>query len=231
MSNNRKQEPRRKGASKNSRQGNMGPRRKISPELETRLRTERVMLVRNCRIYVDTSSLMNSLCRCGLRKLSRIMTDFNRWMYVPACVADMLEHLAGNQKDTAREAGLVLRRLDKRIDSGTAEICVPESAGKAMDWTVQKIVADLPDGERALFITENRALAANVNSMGKVPGKPAYGRVAACRVDADGYLVPLPGMGDSCTDNLGLTSRRSTHSEPTLCPHSYKPSEWDGKLD
>lgn len=209
--------------------------RKTNPQPESRtnddrLRMEGIAIMRHSRIYVDTCALLNGNCHGKLQKLARELKDFGKTLLVPACVVGELEKLKQRGGRVAKLAARVLRRIVRKTREGLLAICNPETAGQYADKAIMRILANMPAGEKAVLITEDRPLAAALSAANRAANGAVLGRFAACRLNDAGYPVPLQGPGASCAGELQLL-RPAFPANLTFCPYAYKRSDWDGVLE
>lgn len=209
--------------------------RKSNPHAEfqtndDQLRMEGIAIMRHSKVYVDTCALLNGNGHGKLRKLARELKDFGKILLVPACVVSELEKLKQRDGRVAKHAARLLRRIAKKTQAGLLKICNPETAGQYADKAIMRIFANLPAGEKALLITEDRPLAAALSAANRTANGAVLGRFAACRLNDAGYPVPLPGSGASCAVELQLL-HPAFPSNLSFCPYAYKRSDWDGVLE
>lgn len=197
---------------------------------DEQLRMESIAIMRHCQFYVDTCVLLNGNGHAKLRKLARTLNDWGKTLYVPACVVSELKKQKQRGGRLAKHAARLLRRIAKKTQAGLLKICNPETAGQYADKAIMRIFANLPAGEKALLITEDRPLAAALSAANRAANGAVLGRFAACKLNGAGYPVPLQGLGGSCAQELQLL-RPSFPANITFCQYAYKRSDWEGVLE
>lgn len=210
-----------------SRNRNFYGRDRKQEQEENRL-LESKALARRCSIYVDTRSLMFGNNMAGVRALTKMLSTFGKSLLIPACMRTELQEMSDNGRDKAAVRALLrLERMERR---GEAKVCNPESAALHADVAMLRILSDLEAGETAVFVTDDRVLAAKLAALDSRAATRRRGHILVRRLSSGGYLLPLPGIRNTSAAALGFTPWVKAPM-PAICPHAYKPGDWDGEWD
>lgn len=184
-------------------------------------------MAQHCRVYMDTCSLMHA---AGLHELLTALRAACKKLLIPACVYTELESLTRRNGCICKAAAKSLRRVQRRLNKGQAEICCPETAGMNADEAMLHILSALPAGEKVLFITKDRELAARLAEQDTAAMRHGGGRIMVRRLAAGGELQQLRGVHSASAASLGLTPW-VVPPMPVFCPYAYKPGDWNGNWE